>query len=1028
MDEKQTKIIKDLVELYERNLPDYKAPGFKEDHLRQEFINHLFEALGWDVGNTSGAAPAYRDVIHEDSIKMTGGGTKAPDYCFTLSGVKKFFVETKKPSVDIKKDPHPAYQLRRYAWSAELPVSILTNFEELAVYESRRKPKETDRVDTELLNRFNYKEYVEKWDEISSIFSKTAILQGSFDKFLDSAKQKRGAQEVGDEFLKEIEGWRDSLARNIAVRNPQLSSVRELNYAVQSTIDRIIFLRMCEDRGIEQYGQLQDLLRSDNIYKNLCKIFEKADEKYNSGLFHFAKERGRNTPPDEITLKLSIDDKVLRDIIGHIYYPESPYEFSVLRPEILGYVYEQFLGKVIRLTEGHHAKIEEKPEVKKAGGVYYTPEYIVDYIVDNTVRRLCEGKTPQQIEKLHFLDPACGSGSFLLGVYTYLLDYHLKYYTKKKNPKSCKEQIYQGKDDQWFLTIKEKKRILLNNIYGVDIDNQAVEVTKLSLLLKVLEGTSRDIFEKQQKLWPERALPDLVNNIKCGNSLISPDFYDNFQTKLIKDNEEIYRINAFDWNTEFKEIMDSGGFDAVVGNPPYVKIQTMKEWAPVEVEAYKRLYSAASSGNYDIYIVFLEKGFDLLNKYGRLGYILPHKFFQAQFGKTIRKIISSKKAINEIVHFGAEQVFPNATTYTCLLFLSKMPSSKFRYISIKKLVTPDILLADIKKAKPNINYEENYILQPLNEEWNFYTVSAEIVLKKLRQQPLTLADITRKIFVGLQTSADEIYVLKVIKWQNQSVICYSKSLQKEVELERGIVKPFLMGKDIHRYNPPEPQNIVIFPYSIQNNKAILMSPQEIQKQFPKGWQYLLDNKDELGGREKGKMQGSTFYAYIYPKNLSEFDSIKIMTPDICKGAQLTIDETATLYHTTTIYSFVFKKELKENPKYFLGVLNSKLLWFFLKSTGSILRGDFIRFKTEYLNPFPIRTLNLTSSIDRNRHDKMVELVTNMLELHKQLLTAREDHEKIVIQRQINSFDQQIDKLVYELYGLTKKEIAIVEES
>ncbi|MBE3137452.1 MAG: type I restriction enzyme HsdR N-terminal domain-containing protein [Thermoplasmata archaeon] len=335
MDEKPTKIIRDLVELYERNLPDYKALGFKEDQLRQEFINHFFEALGWDVGNTSGAAPAYRDVIHEDSIKMTSGGTKAPDYCFTLSGAKKFFVETKKPSVDIKKDPHPAYQLRRYAWSAELPVSILTNFEELAVYESRRKPKETDKVDTELLKRFNYKEYVEKWDEISSIFSKTAILQGSFDKFLDSTKQKRGTQEVGDEFLKEIEGWRDSLARNIAVRNPQLSSVHELNYAVQSTIDRIIFLRMCEDRGIEQYGQLQTLLKKENIYKNLCKIYEKADEKYNSGLFHFTKERGRAAPPDEITLQMIIDDKVLEDIIKNIYYPDSPYEFSVLRPEIL---------------------------------------------------------------------------------------------------------------------------------------------------------------------------------------------------------------------------------------------------------------------------------------------------------------------------------------------------------------------------------------------------------------------------------------------------------------------------------------------------------------------------------------------------------------------------------------------------------------------------------------------------------------------------------------------------------------------
>jgi len=321
------------------------------------------------------------------------------------------------------------------------------------------------------------------------------VLQRSFDRYIEIAKKKRGTQEVDDEFLKEIEGWREALATNIAIRNTQLS-VRELNDAVQKTIDRIIFLRMCEDRGIEQYGQLLSLLERENIYPHLIKIYEKADEKYNSGLFHFKKERERSTPPDEITLKLTIDDKVLKEIIKHIYYPESPYEFSVLRPEILGNVYEQFLGKVIRLTEGHRAKVEEKPEVKKAGGVYYTPEYIVDYIVKNTVGKLCEGKTPKQIEKLHILDPACGSGSFLLGAYSYLLTYHLNYYTNRKNPKSYKEQIYQRKDGQWFLTIKEKKRILLNNIYGVDIDSQAVEVTKLSLLLKVLEGESKDVYEK----------------------------------------------------------------------------------------------------------------------------------------------------------------------------------------------------------------------------------------------------------------------------------------------------------------------------------------------------------------------------------------------------------------------------------------------------------------------------------------------------------------------------------------------------
>ena len=324
---------------------------------------------------------------------------------------------------------------------------------------------------------------------------------------------------------------------------------------------------------------------------------------------------------DQLTPELKIDDNPLKEIFQNLYYPDSPYEFSVLSADILGHVYEQFLGKVIRLTEGHHAKVEEKPEVRKAGGVYYTPTYIVDYIVKKQ-RQNC-GAAPVAAERwkkrpawspnrvnattnIKSILDACGSGSFLLGAYQYLLNYHRDWYQKDGSKKHTKE-IYQGYGGQWNLTTQEKKRILLNNIYGVDIDPQAVEVTKLSLLLKVLEGENQDTLERQMKLFKERALPDLVRNIKCGNSLIGPDFYQGKQMNLLEP-DEMYRINPFDWEKEFPEIMKRGGFDAVISNPPYIRIQMMKEWAPIEVEVYKQNYTAASKGNYDIYVVFVERG------------------------------------------------------------------------------------------------------------------------------------------------------------------------------------------------------------------------------------------------------------------------------------------------------------------------------------------------------------------------------------------------------------------------------------
>jgi type I restriction-modification system DNA methylase subunit len=272
-----------------------------------------------------------------------------------------------------------------------------------------------------------------------------------------------------------------------------------------------------------------------------------------------------------MTPGLTIDDKPLKDIIKSLYYPDSPYEFSVLPADILGQAYEQFLGKVIRLSPGHRAIVEDKPEVKKAGGVYYTPTYIVEYIVKNTVGKLLENKNPKQVAKLKILDPACGSGSFLINAYQYLLDWHRDWYIKDGTKKWATVRspvLYQGYGGDWRLTTTERKRILLNNIHGVDIDSQAVEVTKLSLLLKVLEGENEETLNRQFKLFHERALPDLGSNIKCGNSLIGPDFYKNKQMSFL-DDEERYRINVFDWQAEFPEIMKSGGFDVVIGNPPY---------------------------------------------------------------------------------------------------------------------------------------------------------------------------------------------------------------------------------------------------------------------------------------------------------------------------------------------------------------------------------------------------------------------------------------------------------------------------
>ena len=264
-------------------------------------MDKFFTALGWDVANEKGYDEAHKEVIHEFSVEVAGQGKKA-DYAFRAGADKfDFLVEAKKPSVKVESSQDAAFQLRRYGWSAKLPINILTDFEHFAVYDCRAKPNHDDKASVGRIMLIHYKEYVERWDEIVEIFSPEAVRKGSFAKYAEGMKGKKGTADVDDAFLQEIERWRELLAKNIALRNKDID-IAGLNYAVQMTIDRIVFLRICEERGIEPENQLQEIANKNDVYKELCELFKRADTKYNSGLFHFKNEKGQSSQPDDLTL------------------------------------------------------------------------------------------------------------------------------------------------------------------------------------------------------------------------------------------------------------------------------------------------------------------------------------------------------------------------------------------------------------------------------------------------------------------------------------------------------------------------------------------------------------------------------------------------------------------------------------------------------------------------------------------------------------------------------------------------------
>ena len=631
----------------------------------------------------------------------------------------------------------------------------------------------------------------------------------------------------------------------------------------------------------------------------------------------------------------------------------------------------------------------------------------------------------EKLAEITICDPAVGSGAFPVGMMTEIVRAR------------CALTPYFN-DVHERTPYHFKRNAIQNCLYGVDIDAGAVEIAKLRLWLSLVVDE-----EDVKRIKP---LPNLDYKIVAGNSLLGFPFKSQKMGEIEKLKQRFfdetdhakkaqlkaqvdtllaeifaaskkslgYEVN-FDFQIFFSEVFErQGGFDVVTANPPYLRVQGLKQ-TQAEYMGYYREKFQSAKGSFDLYALFIERGYHLLNKHGQFAYIVPHKFFQANFGEALRRLLTQRHALRQIVRFGSAQVFDEATTYTCLLFLSAQPTTEFDLLEVKTMARGDEVLQAARYRADHPDYAHTRLPAPVDDgkklNWDFAVGEHGIVLNRLQQHPRTLGDITRKIFVGLQTSADKIYVLEVREERQDTVMCYSRHLDEEVEIERGLVKPFLMGKDVHRYERVQARNVVIFPYTIQNGKAELMSQSHIKRNFPLGWKYLKRNQQALGDRERGRMHNNKFYAYIYPKNLMEFETIKVMTPDICGKPEMSIDLSGELYHTTTLYSFVFKSELQKSPKFFLGLLNSKVMWYFLSVTGSVLRGGYLRFKTEYLKPFPI------ADSTPEQEQAIESLVTHIL--------AAKQHDP---KADTSALEREIDQLVYQLYGLTPEEIAVVEES
>jgi hypothetical protein len=598
-----------------------------------------------------------------------------------------------------------------------------------------------------------------------------------------------------------------------------------------------------------------------------------------------------------------------------------------------------------------------------------------------------------------------------------LLDWHRDRYTENldKWSKGKNATLYQAKGGEWRLTTAEKKRILLNNIHGVDIDAAAVEVTKLSLLLKVLEGETGEIAQRDFLKERERILPDLANNIKCGNSLIGPDFYD--QPGLPEmDTEDHLRINVFDWDGKdgFPEIMKAGGFDVVIGNPPYVDVKELP--GAIKSELTRRYASATN--RFDLYVPFIEKSLSILGKGGKLGFIVPSMFMRREYGKALRATVLKMSGISEIVDFGTNQVFAGPQNYVAILILQ-------RAISPEKIVVTryDRTGLDAAEIALELNAEfpktgvVRFSLESsalgVDSEWELFdTAQAELSSRCFEGFP-AFREMIAFASEGIHSGKDEVFFIP-------------SDHVSALRLESPPVYPLAKGKDIHRYESADTKvfpNSVIYPYDLDSGKV--MSPERLETIAPNVWKHFGDSRDLLKGRSYFDRSSKAWYELWCQRAPSLYVLPKIVGPEIANKGEFTITS-KPLFINNKLKAIVLKPEINEALHFVLGLLNSKLVTYLHRHIAPPKGNNYFEVKTRILERLPIRRIDPTNKSDVAAHDSIVALVEKILDLHRQRTQSKTPHEHTALDRQIAATDRQIDRLVYDLYGLTEEEIALVE--
>ncbi len=983
--------IAQLIEKYNADRDYYLTSKYNETLLRSDFLDPLFELLGWDIKNNGSKPTNEREVILEEGLKANASEhSKKPDYTFRLFSERKFFLEAKKPCVSIESNNETAKQIRRYGFTAKLKISVLSNFEYLIIYDTSVKVEKDDTFQKALVKKYHYTEYESKFEEISKLLSKNAVYSGAFETEWQEIENKINQYSIDNLFLNQINEWRKLLGTEIFKNEPTIEE-QQLNDVVQSYLNRVLFLRVCEDRNLEDYQTLLKFANS-NDFTALINKFKQADKRYNSGLFDQLLK-------DKIVENVS---SVFWLIIKQLYYPESPYSFSVFSSDILGRIYEIFLSERLTINNGIILLVKKPENVDK--DIITTPTFIINDILRNTVLPKCQDKTDKEILKLKFADISCGSGAFILELFQLLTDIFIDFYLK-----TDKIKLIQTSINTYKLPFKIKREILLNCIYGVDKDFNAVEATKFGLLLKLLEN--EDV-NSTNAIKP--VLPSLSKNIIFGNSLLNPAQVDSKTAQVV--------INPYD----FAKLK----FDVIVGNPPYLKSEDMKNITPLELPLYKTHFVSAYK-QFDKYFLFIEQGLNLLTADGTLGYIVPSKFTKVGAGKKLREEISSKGYLHSIVSFGANQVFADKTTYTCLLLLNKKPQKSFQYAEVKSLKSWKV------REPETVNYASKNTNELNSEVWVLVPTDLTTVYNKIASQSVKLVDLVgdENIFNGIQTSANETYIFTPTNEIGKYYHFSKKNI--EYKIEKAITKPYFQtskgDNNLNTYRTFKPNARVIYPYENGDNGVDIIPLSTIQKKFPFAYEYLQKQKEILNNPKRDiKPEPITKNEWHRYGRHQSLDSCglpsKIIVGVLSVGDKYAIDIHGTLISSggTAGYCVVAIPTNSEYSIYYIqAILNSKYLEWFSALYGEVFRGGYIARGTKVLKNLPIRKIDFTNKTDKTLHDSIVNKQKELIGIYDQIDANAGNKRKLIpLQSQFYREKAALKRLLAKLYDLGNDDLLI----